>query len=199
MDNLETLYNNLRTKDYEHFFTDKHLPFHTYLTYYDKEFASRKKNVKLLEIGVSWGGSLILWTKYFNKYKLEGLDISDSFLRTEGNPNEKVLAEDKNVNLHLNVSSTDIDYARNNFKDGYFDFIVEDGAHDVANQFETFKLYFPKLSKKGAYYIEDVLGKNAVESLTTLIKEHTGDVVDIDVYEGNIGRMDDIILKITRK
>lgn len=177
-------------------FTDKHLPYHTYLGFYENEFKNYRKGVNLLEIGVWRGGSIYLWTKYFNKYKIDGLDINASTL--DGYPFREMLENDKNVKWHLGYSSTDAEYATN-FKDGQFDLIVEDGAHDVVTQFETFKLYFPKLDKEGTYFIEDVLDRNALFSLRKQIEEHMKDKVILDVYEGTIGRPDDLILKIKRK
>ena len=69
MTSMVELYDEINAK-YKHGesgFTDKHLPYHTYLGYYENEFKKYKKNVKLLEIGVWRGGSIYLWTKYFDK------------------------------------------------------------------------------------------------------------------------------------
>lgn len=198
MPNMIEIYDEL-VKEHDHSrkgFTDKHLPYHTYISYYDKEFEKYRKNVKLLEIGVWRGGSMFLWTKYFDKYKLEGLDINATTL--DGFPFKEKLENDSNVKWHLGHSSTDAEYAKN-FKKNYFDIIVDDGAHDVTTQFETFKIYFDKLAKTGTYYIEDVLNDPSMEDLKTLISNHTLDSVTLDVYKGTIGRPDDLILKIQRK
>lgn len=198
MPNMVEIYEDLVAK-HDHArkgFTDKHLPYHTYISYYDKEFEKYRKNVKLLEIGVWRGGSMYLWTKYFDKYKLDGLDINASTL--DGFEFRDLIGEDKNVKWHLGYSSTDAEYAKK-FKKGYYDVIVEDGAHDVTTQFETFKVYFEKLAKDGTYYIEDVLNDSSMEELKTLISNHTLDDVTLDIYKGTIGRPDDLILKIRRK
>ena len=198
MTSMVELYDDLVAK-HDHSrkgFTDKHLPYHTYISYYDKEFEKYRKSVKLLEIGVWRGGSMLLWTKFFAKYKLEGLDINATTL--DGFDFKDMMKDDKNVKWHLGYSSTDAEYCKN-FKKGYFDVIVDDGAHDVHTQFETFKIYFDKLAKDGTYYIEDVLNDESMEELKQLISNHMLDGVTLDVYKGNIGRKDDLILKIQRK
>ena len=197
MESMVALYDDINTK-YKHSgsgFTDKHLPYHTYLGFYEDEFKKYRKNVKLLEIGVWRGGSVYLWTKYFDKYKIDGLDINASTL--DGFPFKELLEKDKNVKWHLGYSSTDAEYAKT-FKDDTFNLIVEDGAHDVRTQFETFKVYFPKLAKDGTYFIEDVLNKGAMYELKGLIETYDK-TLKLDVYEGTIGRADDLILKIQRK
>jgi hypothetical protein len=57
------------------FHTDKNSR-HTYLKHYDELFYPfQNKEIKLLEIGVLQGGSLMLWNKYFSKCTLFGIDI----------------------------------------------------------------------------------------------------------------------------
>ena len=59
MPNMVDLYEEISAK-YSHSgkgFTDKHLPYHTYISYYDKEFEKYRKSVKLLEIGL-WRGEI---------------------------------------------------------------------------------------------------------------------------------------------
>jgi cyclopropane fatty-acyl-phospholipid synthase-like methyltransferase len=196
---LAELFETNRNPDFDRYFTDKGLPYHTYIQYYDKELSKYRKSVKLLEIGVCWGGSLLLWSKYFDKYDITGVDIETKYMYEEGNTSYAEIKKDKNIKLHLEVNSRDKTFADATFKNSLFDVIVEDGDHSVDVQVETFMAYFPKLKKNGVYFIEDVLGHDARKAVEMRIKEHTKDSVNIEMYEGNMGRLDDIILKITHK
>ena len=47
-------------------------------TFYDSEFANfRDKNIKLLEVGISTGASLVLFNEYFQNSEIYGLDLKD--------------------------------------------------------------------------------------------------------------------------
>jgi len=197
---LVELYNRDRNPNFDRYFTDKWQPYHTYLEYYDKEFLSYKKSVKLLEIGVCWGGSILLWTKYFDKYDITGVDITSLFLDEEGNSNHEEIKKDKNVKLHLGVSSRDKTFADNTFEDELFDIIVEDGDHTVPAQVETFKAYFSKIKKDGSYYIEDVMNENCLKQLLEELKKIGGDSINLEVYRGDLSkRGDDIIVKVKHR
>ena len=57
------------------FDTDKNTR-HSYLSHYDKLFLSFKnKKIKLLEIGISTGGSIMLWNKYFTDCTIFCIDL----------------------------------------------------------------------------------------------------------------------------
>lgn len=165
--NLLEIYNDMG-KDYNHNqgFTDKGLPYHTYIYLYDKEFTPYQKDVRMLEIGVDHGGSLAMWKKYFEKYDIVGFDLHPNPI--EGMPYTEDLLNDKNIKLRFGRSSTERDAAVE-FADGSFDIIIDDGSHDPDIQIETFRVWFSKLNKGGIFFIEDILGnqyvrvKNAVE------------------------------------
>ena len=165
--NLLEIYNDMG-KDYNHNqgFTDKGLPYHTYIYLYDKEFKPYQKNVRMLEIGVDHGGSLAMWKKYFKKYDIVGFDLHPNPIKDM--PYTQDLLNDKNIKLRFGRSSTERDAAVE-FEDGSFDIIIDDGSHDPDIQIETFRVWFSKLNKGGIFFIEDILGnqytrvKNAVE------------------------------------
>ena len=165
--NLLEIYNDMG-KDYNHNqgFTDKGLPYHTYIYLYDKEFTPYQKDVRMLEIGVDHGGSLAMWKKYFEKYDIVGFDLHPNPI--EGMPYTEDLLNDKNIKLRFGRSSTERDAAVE-FADSSFDIIIDDGSHDPDIQIETFRVWFSKLNKGGIFFIEDILGnqyvrvKNAVE------------------------------------
>ena len=184
-------------------FTDKHTPMHNYLTYYDVELVELKsKPINLLEIGVCWGASMVLWNHYFNnpETRFYGLDITADYFENPESKSKSILEKEDRVKFQFGISSTDTKHSKT-YEDSFFDLIFEDGAHDLETQFETFKNYFPKLKADGVYYLEDILCEGNVSSLISLIDNHTNNGVNIEVYRGGEPgwRLDDIILKIVRK
>lgn len=203
MNELRVIYDELvnkygTLKDTVHTFSDKGTD-HTYIEFYQDQFRPFKSKVKMLEIGIMTGGSLLLWSKYFDNYKLVGIELSPSW-SCKADFQERLEA-DKNVELNFNISSTNKEYAER-FDDQTFDVILDDGDHDPAIQFETFKTYFKKLKVNGTYYIEDVRGQiefaQIIESIRAWELEENIPIA-IHSYIGNVAvRPDDIIITIKR-
>lgn len=129
------------------FETDKNSR-HSYLKYYDEWFFSFKdKKIKLLEMGVFTGGSLMLWNEYFSNCTLFGIDIN--------------LLEIK-YNMLFNQSNVFIipknfDTLTENFMgDILFDIIIDDGSHTLDHQIKALQIFKNKLNPGGILIIEDV-------------------------------------------
>jgi hypothetical protein len=182
-------------------FTDKGLPYHTYIYVYDKELAPYKKNINMLEIGVDHGGSLALWKKYFENYKLVGFDLHPNPI--EGMPYTEDLLADENITLKFGRSSTDRGAAAE-FEDKTFDVIIDDGSHDPNIQIETFKVWISKLKDKGVFFIEDILGYaygSVRKEVEAYLKEKNIEYV-LEDYLGDVTRLvrdDDKILIVRLK
>lgn len=116
-----------------------------YLDIYEKWFSSYKNiDIKLLEIGVSMGGSLQLWQKYFNSNSIiVGLDI---------NPACKVMEKD---NISIIIGSQDDSKLLNNIPHS-FDIIIDDGSHVQSHIITSFENLWEKLNFGGIYLIEDL-------------------------------------------
>lgn len=117
--------------------------FAIYESYFDK---FRKRNARVLEIGIQYGGSLNMWMEYFSNAKIFGIDI---------NPDCKKL-EEENIDIRIGSQNDKKflkDYANyvNNL-----DVIIDDGGHTMDQQLNTFKTLFPILNDGGIYVVEDV-------------------------------------------
>lgn len=138
--------------------TDKNT-YHCYVSnFYEKEFEKYKdKPISLLEIGISVGGSLYLWGKYFTKGTILGIDnthvIRDIWKEL---PNVSYLIKDA-------YTQSVADSLQN------FDIIIDDGPHSLESQIEAIKLYLPKLNDDGIFIIEDVNNVGYFE----ILKENT--------------------------
>ena len=137
--------------------TDKDDP-HNYLPIYEKEMI-KTKDVSLLEIGVAYGGSLLLWDSYLENATTCGVDLYPKF--------DGVVPEGIEYKVHV-IDSMDKKACDLAFQDETFDYIIDDGLHTVESQLKTFDNYFPKLKSGGKYFIEDI---EIPENIVT-IKRH---------------------------
>ncbi|MBD5395932.1 MAG: class I SAM-dependent methyltransferase [Lachnospiraceae bacterium] len=135
------------------FFYEKHKKIHKILHYfeaYDRYFSRyRGKDIVILEIGVSGGGSLQMWKNYFktagNTVQIYGIDI---------NPACKAL-EEENIKIYIG-SQEDRDFLRMIKNEiGKVDILIDDGGHTMSQQIITFEELFDIVSDDGVYLCED--------------------------------------------
>jgi cephalosporin hydroxylase len=121
-----------------------------YFPIYDAHFAKyQDKPVRVLEIGVSHGGSLQIWKQYFGaKAEIIGLDID---------PRCEDYEEDQ-IQIYTGDQSKLVDSPKLDafVHHGPFDVVIDDGSHVVAHQEASFKALWP--STRGVYLIEDIHG-----------------------------------------
>src|ERR1700690_57884 len=112
-----------------------------YLPIYEHYFAKFVgTDVKVLEIGVSHGGSLQLWKQYFGeKAQIMGLDID---------PRCKAYEEDRIEIIVCDAADKQIDA----WLPG-FDIVIDDGSHLPRDQIASFGFIWP--NTKSVYLIED--------------------------------------------
>jgi SAM-dependent methyltransferase len=126
-------------------FSDKE--HHGYIsTFYENAFVElRDKEIVLLELGIQRGGSLLLWSKYFSKGIIYGVDISESLIDDEVKSldNVKIIIADA-----YNESTLDL------IPD--CDIIIDDALHTAWCQDFVIRNYSKKLKPGGIMVIEDV-------------------------------------------
>ena len=114
---------------------------HNYLYKYSELFADmRLKPIKLLEIGVYFGGSLKLWRDWFPHAQITGIDISYG-----------CLFQCYRIKTFL-CNSVDPEQVKQKFNGKLFDIIIDDGSHKMEDQIQTFQNFKP-FFKAGSYYI----------------------------------------------
>ncbi|PPK49982.1 class I SAM-dependent methyltransferase [Marinobacter persicus] len=121
-----------------------------YLEKYDRILCEyRSHPINLLEIGVQNGGSLEIWSKYFEaSSQVIGCDINrDCYDLEYDSDNIFVIVEDSNS-----------DQAEDKVKSlaNGFDIIIDDGSHHSDDIIRSFARYFPLLKDDGVYIIEDL-------------------------------------------
>jgi hypothetical protein len=119
-----------------------------YFPVYEKHF-SKFVNQSLIfwEIGVSKGGSLQMWRKYFGPFaKIIGIDI-DPKCKSH---------EDNQIHICIGDQSDTIFLQSVIDKHGVPDVVLDDGSHQMKHIRETFDFLYPKVSKNGVYMVEDL-------------------------------------------
>ena len=119
---------------------------HGYMPFYMRYLP--EDPIKILEIGVDQGLSLLMWQEFFPGTEIHGIDIFHNKLLVKED------LEKKGIICHLGNQS-DISFLRNIHDQ--FDFIIDDGSHNMDDQQLSFRhLFVNNLRGKGYYIIEDL-------------------------------------------
>lgn len=154
--------------------TDKASFFHDYLRTYEEFFSPlRHAPVRLLEMGVLGGASLVTWAKYFDhpEARIDGMDTDT--LRCQR-------IQDRRVRV-IQGSQTDASVVWPE----PFDIIIDDAGHFASQQIAAFGIYWEKWLKPGGLYVIEDLhtyaspmhcdgGKNIIRFLNEICIELHG-------------------------
>ena len=130
---------------------------HNYYLEYARQFQHKRNTaLKVLEIGVNTGHSLLLWQKYFTNATIYGIDI-DLTISHNGITSKEFLKDEKRIKLFefdaCKKENVDKFLKENG---GDFDIIIEDGSHLGHHQILSTLLYMPLLKEDGIMVIEDI-------------------------------------------
>jgi hypothetical protein len=127
--------------------TDKGPQQHNFTELYDHFlFPLRDEPLRLFEIGIDQGGSLLLWQDYFPRATIHAIDID----KRSRHDNERVKTfvgdQAKRERLAKVMAETGGDY----------DLILDDGGHEMHQQQISLAFLFPFVKPGGYYILEDV-------------------------------------------
>jgi hypothetical protein len=159
-----------------------------YFEIYEKYFSRlRDKPVNMLEIGISHGGSLQLWKKYFgDKINIYAIDINDECKKFE----------EGNVKIFIG-SQSDEKFLQEVFSQlPELDIVLDDGGHTMLQQIVSFENLFLKVKEGGIYMVEDTCTSYWHEFHGGLKKsgsfiEYSKDLID-SLYDGHLGENEKI-------
>ena len=119
-----------------------------YFEIYDRHFSRyRNHEVVILEIGVSYGGSLQMWKDYFGeKAKIYGIDIE---------PKCKAF-EEENIQIFIGSQSDKKFLNEIKRKIPPIDILIDDGGHTMRQQIISFEMLFDHIKEDGVYLCEDL-------------------------------------------
>jgi hypothetical protein len=124
---------------------------HHYLEIYERHFEPLRRHLgapRVLELGVSRGGSLQLWRKYFGaSAKIAGIDL-DPACAARVDSGTSIVIGDQSDPKTLAAALDRLG--------GGVDIVIDDGSHLGAHQIASFKYLYPRLSECGLYLCEDL-------------------------------------------
>jgi cephalosporin hydroxylase len=119
-----------------------------YFPIYERHLSDwRNKTITFLEIGVSKGGSLQMWSRFFGPLAtIVGIDIDPSCKQHEGD------------GIHVRIGDQSdpkfLEEIINEF--GLPDIVLDDGSHRMDHILASFQFLYQKLPKNGLYIVEDL-------------------------------------------
>ena len=119
-----------------------------YFDIYERHFYKyQNRDIILLEIGVSNGGSLNMWSNYFGENtKIYGIDIDPRCKEFEKNNIEIFIGSQSDKNFLEKVKN----------KIPKVDILIDDGGHSMEQQIITFNTLFSHIKDDGIYLCEDI-------------------------------------------
>jgi hypothetical protein len=120
---------------------------HDYLVTYEKDLDGlRDKPIRILEMGVLGLAGIRMWSEYFTNKATEiwGIDIQDYGGKKPDDDRVMIRYGSQSDEVFLNTLPST------------FDVIIDDAGHFAKDQIESFRLLWPKVSRGGFYYIEDL-------------------------------------------
>jgi predicted O-methyltransferase YrrM len=123
---------------------------HGYCEFYGPLLQHKRLTAKnVLEIGISDGGSHLMWAEWFYYATIYGVDTREFV-----NESLDVLIEHPRIDLSFEDA-----YGRkflNKIRDVRFDFILDDGPHTLESWEKFLRLYPKLLAENGVLAIEDI-------------------------------------------
>lgn len=175
--------------------TDKNTT-HSYLELYEGLLKRKKHTAKnVLEIGVSYGGSIKLWHDYFSNATIYGIDISNM-----DTVYEKAIINNDKIKLFMSTDGYINDFVITNFlnKNIQFDFMLDDGPHSLESMILFINLYSQIMTDDGILIIEDVPSWDWIDTLKNAVPTHLKEFIKIYDLRSNKNRYDDIVFTIDK-
>jgi cephalosporin hydroxylase len=142
--------------------TDKDT-WHSYLGVYETLFEDIKDTAtRIMEIGVSEGGSINMWSNYFTNAEIYGADIDLSRMH--------YTFTDPRIKLY-NGNAYDQAFVDSLEQDS-FDAIIDDGPHTLESMIQFVNLYPKLLKPNGLLIIEDVQSADWIPQILKNLPNH---------------------------
>lgn len=127
--------------------TDKGPDGHDYTEVYEHFFAPLKAEpIRILEIGIDRGGSLLMWRDYFPKAQIFGIDIESRSDMDSDRIHTFVADQSSREQLGAFLAKFP----------GPYDVILDDGGHSMEQQQVSLGFLFGQVRPGGYYVVEDV-------------------------------------------
>ena len=158
---------------------------HPYTLFYDSIFKNKKnENLKIAELGILDGASLLMWKEYFTNSEIYGFDYNIDFIN-----NFKKKFNNDRITLS-NIDVTNKNSIINAFGElnKLYDIIIEDTTHQFEDQIRVIENVYKYLKPGGILIIEDIFksyNENDYMKRLTPILQHFQDYYFIELDHNN--------------
>jgi tetratricopeptide (TPR) repeat protein len=173
---------------------------HSYVEIYEQLLEPiLEKDGSLLEIGIQYGGSILLWKELLKNCRIFGFDIedklSDSIKEYVKDYPKKITLEFKDAYCKETIDHIKFIYPRG------FDVIIDDGPHTEESQLKCIELYLELLKDDGVLIIEDIQNFESIKVFIENIPESKFFDYEPLVFDlrDKKNRYDDVIFTIKKK
>ena len=168
---------------------------HSYDIIYSKILSKyRETSGSILEIGIQYGGSALIWQELLPLFRLVLIDIANQV-----HPSiwDRLLVNRYNYIETNAYTEETITLLKLKYPDG-FDIIIDDGPHDIEAQIFTMQKYSKLLKKGGTLIIEDVQDFEHVAPIMSSI--NSSEYTSLKFYDLRSvkDRHDDLIIVLTK-
>ncbi len=158
---------------------------HPYTLFYDGLFKNKKEeHLKIAELGILDGASLLMWNEYFKNAEIYGFDISDELIN-------KFKQNFNNQQIKLsNINVTNKESIVNAFGNLniLYDIIIEDTTHQFEDQIRVIENTYLNLKPGGMLIIENIFKSyNEMDYINRLtpILQHFQDYYFVELDHNN--------------
>lgn len=124
---------------------------HPYTLFYDSLFNIIKDDsLKIAEIGIYKGSSILMWQDYFKNSIIDGYEYDKSMIEEFNNNFSR-----ERINIH-EINIKDKNSINKSLGDKLYDIIIEDSTHEFDDQVRFIKNAFKNLKCGGTMVIEDI-------------------------------------------
>jgi hypothetical protein len=118
-----------------------------YIPIYERHFGRfRDRPIRLLEIGIQYGGGLYMWHRYFHPASsIHGVDINPAC----------IVPDCHNISYSIGDSADPYFWEELLPKIGPLDIVIDDGGHTMDQQISAFVSIYPTMANDGVYLVED--------------------------------------------
>jgi predicted O-methyltransferase YrrM len=147
---------------------------HPYTLFYNSFFKKQRyEKLKIAEIGILDGASLLMWREYFKNSQIYGFEYNDVLINNFKNnfDNSNITLSKINVNLESNIY--------NSFQNinQCYDIIIDDSTHQFEDQIRVIKNVHQFLKPGGVLIIEDIFKKYNENDYIEKIKD------ELDIFQ----------------
>jgi len=158
---------------------------HPYTLFYDGLFKNRKEeHLKIAELGILDGASLLMWNEYFKNAEIYGFEYNDDLIN-----NFKQKFNNQQITL-ANINVTNKESIVNAFRNlnVLYDIIIEDTTHQFEDQIRVIENTYLYLKPGGILIIEDIFKSynesDYIDRLTPIL-QHFQDYYFVELDHNN--------------